>query len=147
MLNLSAKWRQLNMTFHWYLARAWKGKTKQNKNQNIDINIKRCTKWKEKKKKTYSTYQCSWNVCQICSNLKPLAFEGQGVCELQFFVFHVDIRVDVTWQNLLFMAPFSLNASVFRPLWILESLFTFVYNFINVTLQTFLWTCMLQDRP
>jgi len=104
-----------------------KNETKQNKNQNIDINLKRCTKWKEeKKKKTYSTYQCTWNVCQICSNLKPLAFEG--VCESQFFVFHVDIRVDVTWiveWRFTYLAefvvhnslhPFSLNTSILGPL-------------------------------
>jgi hypothetical protein len=44
-----------------------------------------------------------------------LDFEGQGLCESQFSVFHVDIRVDVTWQNLSFTAPFSLMHRL--PIW------------------------------
>lgn len=58
------------------------------------------------------------NVLEMCIKytlILNLAFEGQGLCQSQFSVFHVDIRVDVTWQSLSFTGPFSLMHRL--PVW------------------------------
>ncbi len=62
------------------------------------------------------TYQCSWNVCQIRSHFKPSLWRPRTFVSHKFCVFHVDIRLDVTWQNMLFTAPFSLMASLFQTI-------------------------------
>jgi hypothetical protein len=68
-----------------------------------------------KREKIYILLTNVFEMCVKYTVILNLAFEGQGLCESQFSVFHVDIRVDVMSQNLSFTAPFSLMHHL--PIW------------------------------
>ncbi len=79
LLNLSTKWPQHDVSLV-------SSTCLERKKQKIDINLKRCIKWKEEKKKHILLIKCSWNVSQIHSDLKPsLPLKAKDFVESQFF--------------------------------------------------------------